>query len=241
MLIIYVPFLTVLVLFHYLVYKLASLMFDEFYSESTVYVSKLYQEHVRQKIVVSRYKKLYITKNIWKSAMLALILAGTTIPVLQGFFLNEWTNTSFLFWGTLYVALDLSGLIYVRGLPKATVIHHIVVCILGTLNAMADYTVRGYYRSILIYTYFSIVPFIVNFYLGARYLIIEDRYRKLLAKTSAWIYTFSLGANIVSQVLFFATEPFSWTIVFYMSMYSLIMNDDVKLISFLWAEASFSV
>ena len=213
-------------------------MFDEFNSESTVYISKLYQEHVRQKIVVSRYKKLYITKNIWKSAMLALILAGTTIPILQGFFLNEWTNTSFLFWGTLYVALDLSGLIYVRGLPKATVIHHIVVCILGTLNAMADYTVRGYYRSILIYTYFSIVPFIVNFYLGARYLIIEDRSRKLLAKTSALIYTFSLGANIVSQVLFFATEPFSWAIVFYMSMYLLIMNDDVKLIHFLWAESS---
>ena len=215
-------------------------MFDEFNSESVLYVSKLYQEHVREKIVVSRYKKLYITKNLWKSAMLAFIMAGTTIPILEGFFLDEWKNTPFLFWGTLYVALDLSGLIYVRGLPRATVIHHVVVCILGTLNAMADYTIRGYYRSILIYTYFSIVPFLVNFYLGARYLIIDDRSRTYLAKASAWIYTLSLGANIVSQVAFFATEPFSWTILFYLSMYSLIMNDDVKLIRFLWAEASSS-
>jgi len=237
MLVIYLPFLTVLVLFHYIVYRIAGLMFDEFNSDQTRYISSLYQEHLRKKIVVSSYKKLYITKNIWKSAMLALILAGTTVPIVEGFLFERWTNVPFLMWGTLYVALDLSGLIYVRGLPKATVIHHVVVCILGSLNAMADYTVRGYYRSILIYTYFSIVPFIVNFYLGARYLILEDRARNYLAKVSAWTYTASLATNIVSQVLFFATEPFSWTIVFYVSMYALIMNDDVNLIRFLWSEA----
>ena len=45
----------------------------------------------------------------------------------------------------------------------ACINHHIVVNILGIVNAQTDYNMPGYYRSILIYTYFSIIPFLVNF------------------------------------------------------------------------------
>ena len=185
----------------------------------------------------SLYKRRYVVKNLWKSCMLAVILITSSIAFVDGFFNGIWSNLNFLVWGTLYVALDLSGLIYVRGLPAATKLHHTVVCILGTLNAFADYNVPGYYRSILIYTYFSILPFIVNFYLGYRYLEHNTERCKLVARFSYIVYGLSLTLNISSQLIFFYYEPFNWTILFYMTMYSVIMNDDIKLISFLRLEA----
>ena len=185
----------------------------------------------------SLYKRRYIVKNLWKSSMLALIILTGTIGFIDGFFNQIWSNLTFLVWGTLYVALDLSGLVYVRGLPVATKVHHTVVCILGTLNAFADYNVPGYYRSILIYTYFSIVPFIVNFYLGYRYLEVDNDRRKLVARASYVIYGLSLATNICCQLVFFNSEPFQWTILFYFAMYCMIINDDIKLIRFLRTEA----
>jgi len=185
----------------------------------------------------SLYKRRYIVKNLWKSAVLSLILLTTTLSFVDGFFNNLWSNLTFNVWGTVYVALDLSGLVYVRGLPTATKVHHIVVCILGTLNSLADYNIPGYYRSILIYTYFSIVPFIVNFYLGYRYLELDQTRRKILARISNIVYTLSLGTNILCQLLFFWYEPFQWSLLAYFTMYCMIINDDIKLIRFLRMEA----
>lgn len=187
------------------------------------------------------YKRRYIIKNLWKSAILALILLSTSLSVVDGFFYKTWSPTIFLVWGTLYVSLDLSGLVYVRGLPITTKIHHIVVCILGTLNSVTNYNSPGYYRSILIYTYFSIVPFIVNFYLGYRYLETNDNRRKVVGIWSYYIYSISLICNIISQLVFFYLQPFEWSILFYMLMFTMIINDDIKLIQFLRKESKLTI
>ena len=189
----------------------------------------------------SLYKRRYIIKNLWKSAVLSLILLTTSLSIVDGFFYQLWSPTVFLFWGTIYVSLDLSGLVYVRGLPIATKIHHVVVCILGTLNSITDYNMPGYYRSILIYTYFSIVPFIVNFYLGYRYLELNDNRRKMVGYLSFYIYLFSLICNIISQIVFFYMQPFQWSILFYIAMFTMIINDDIKLIQFLRKESILTI
>jgi hypothetical protein len=187
------------------------------------------------------YKRRYIIKNLWKSAILFFILIATTLSVIDGFFYNIWSPTVFLIWGTLYVSLDLSGLVYVRGLPVPTKIHHIVVCILGTLNSITDYNISGYYRSILIYTYFSIVPCIVNFYLGYRYLESNDCRRKWVGQLSYYIYSISLICNIIAQLVFFILQPFQWSILFYLLMFTMIINDDIKLIQFLRKESKLTI
>lgn len=188
-------------------------------------------------ISFSPYKRKYIIKNIWKSFILLIILIGSTIQFLDGFINNVWSNLSFKTWGTIYVALDLSGLIYVKGLPIATVIHHIVVNILGVVNAQTDYNLPGYYRSIIIYTYFSIIPFLVNFYLGYRYLDTNEYRKKKLAYYAYRLYQVSLFLNIISQFVFFIAEPYHYSIAFYFVLYCLILNDDIKLILFLKREA----
>jgi len=219
--------LAFLVFLHQYVYIIGDILLFKFY---------ITDEKIADKFTL--YKRKYIIKNLWKSSMLGLIMISATISFIDGFLNNIWSNLTFFVWGTFYVSLDLSGLVYVRGLPIATKVHHSVVCILGTLNAIADYNVSGYYRSILIYTYFSIVPFIVNFYLGYRYLETNDIRRKIISKVSYYIYSFSLVLNIVCQIIFFYNEVFSLTIIFYIAMFLMIMNDDIKLIRFLKNDAA---
>ena len=217
-------FLSFLVYLHTHVYRIGDQLLNRFYKAQ-------YESF-------TAYKRKYIIKNIWKSAVLLLILISGSIPFFDGFFNNVWSNLNFHIWGTIYVSLDLSGLIFVPGLPTSTKIHHSVVIILGMLNALTDYYKPGYYRSILIYTYFSIVPFIVNFYLAYRYLEVDDvKKRKMVAKLSFLTYAGSLGINILCNLCFFATEPFSWTILFYFASFGLIINDDIKLIHFLRDES----
>lgn len=51
----------------------------------------------------TQYKQLYITKNIWKSAILMVILMFTCPAFVRGFFLDEWSNETFWVWGTMCV------------------------------------------------------------------------------------------------------------------------------------------
>lgn len=186
---------------------------------------------------LSFYKRRYIIKNIWKSFLLFIILLSNITTFFDGFVNNKWSNLSFKFWGTIYASVDLGGLYYVRGLPKETIIHHIIVNILGFLNFITDYNLSGYYRSMLIYTYFSVLPFIVNFYLGCRYLDKNKLRIKKIAKLSYYIYSLSLSLNILSQVIFFYSSKFSYSIFIYLFFYTLIINDDIKLIKFLRSES----
>lgn len=185
----------------------------------------------------SEYKKKYIIKNIWKSAVLFFMVVISTFYFIEGFLYDKWYNVFFYIFGTLYTSLDISGLIYVKGLPLATKIHHIVVGILGSLNLLVDYNKSGYYRSILIYTYFSMVPFLVNFYLGYRYIFNDEKKLKLIAKLSYKIYLYSLILNICCQIIFFILQEFSFTMIIYIMLYSLILYDDIKLIKFLKKES----
>ena len=199
---IYLLYLGFLVYLHKFVYILGEKLLLQFFKDGTITTETLRRisneniltvnenenkdenkdENNSETITLSPYKRKYIIKNIWKSFILLIILIGASIQFLDGFINNVWSNLSFKTWGTVYVALDLSGLIYVKGLPIATVIHHVVVNILGFVNAQTDYNLPGYYRSILIYTYFSIIPFLVNFYLGYRYLDTNEYRKKKIAK-----------------------------------------------------------
>ena len=188
-------------------------------------------------INLTDYKIKYIIKNIWKSGILFLMLILGTFHFLEGFINNRWYNVFFYIFGTIYSSLDISGLIFVKGLPTATIVHHCVVGILGSLNLLVDYSVSGYYRSIIIYTYFSIIPFLVNFYLGYRYISSNKERIKKIAGYSYKIYTFSLIMNILCQIIFFSNQEYSNYIFVYIALYALILYDDIKLINFLRKES----
>jgi len=186
--------------------------------------------------ITVEYKRKYIIKNIWKSLILLIIFIGNFVSVIDSFSNNVWSNLHYHLYGLLYVSLDVSGLYYVRGLPRETVIHHCVVLCLGLLNSMVDYTTCVYARSVIIYTFFSVVPGIVNFYLGYRYLEHDTKRLHNVCYVSYWIYKICLALNLICQLLFFVTASFHWSIMLYMGAYTLVIMDDVKLIHFLKRE-----
>jgi hypothetical protein len=180
------------------------------------------------------YKKKYIVKNIFKSVLLFFLFFMCTIPIIDGFILNNWSCLSFHIIGSFYMAVDLGGIIYIRGLPRSTVIHHTSVTVMGLLNIILDYNVNGYYRSFLLYGYFSCIPFIVNFYLGSRYIIQDELIKKRIAYYSYIIYTLSLVINILCEIVLFYNAPFNYTIIIYLVILGMIFNDDIVLITFLY-------
>lgn len=180
------------------------------------------------------YKKKYIVKNIFKSILLALISLVAIIPIIDNFIFNNWSCIPWYIIGSLYMAVDFGGLIYIRGLPTTTIIHHTCVTIIGFISIMIDYTVIGYYRSFVLYCYFSCLPFIVNFYLGSRYIIQDEQIKKKIAYYSYIIYTITLILNILCEIVLFYNVPFSYTIIIYIAILSMIFNDDIVLIRFLY-------
>ena len=180
------------------------------------------------------YKKKYIVKNIFKSVLLFFLFLLTTIPIIDGFIFNNWSCLSFHIIGSFYMAVDLGAIIYVRGLPRTTIIHHTSVTIMGLLNIMLDYNVNGYYRSFLLYGYFSCIPFLVNFYLGSRYIIQDEQIKKKIAYYSFITYTLSLILNILCEIVLFYNVPFNYTIIIYLVILGMIFNDDIVLITFLY-------
>ena len=182
----------------------------------------------------NEYKKKYIVKNIFKSVLLFFLFLLCTIPIIDGFIFNNWSCLSFHIIGSFYMAVDLGGIIYIRGLPRSTIIHHTSVTVMGLLNIMLDYNVNGYYRSFLLYGYFSCIPFIVNFYLGSRYIIQDELIKKKIAYYSYISYTLSLVLNILCEIVLFYNVPFNYTIIIYLLILSMIFNDDIVLITFLY-------
>ena len=81
------------------------------------------------------------------------------------------------------------------------------------------------------------VPFLVNFYLGYRYIFNDEKKLKLIAKVSYKIYLYSLILNICCQIIFFMLQEFSFTMIIYIMLYGLILYDDIKLIKFLKKES----
>jgi hypothetical protein len=180
------------------------------------------------------YKKKYIVKNIFKSVLLFFLFLLCTIPMIDGFIFNNWSCLSFHIIGSFYMAVDLGAIIYIKGLPRTTIIHHTSVTVMGLINIMLDYNVNGYYRSFLLYGYFSCIPFLVNFYLGSRYIIQDDQIKNKIAYYSFITYTISLSINILCEFILFYNVPFNYTIIIYLVILGMIFNDDIVLILFLY-------
>jgi len=179
-------------------------------------------------------KRIYTLKNLTKSLLLC-VFAFSTLPALWGVVkYDHWDNYEMFFWGCVYVSTDLSGLMWVPDLSNATKIHHIIVCILGTLNAFSDYTQRGLHQALLTLTYFSAVPYIVNTYLGLRHL--EDKtIQNSLISSCFYVYTFSILLNFwVQHMYIFYLIPggVTWIKIGYLVAYYNILRDDLHLMGY---------
>ena len=130
------------------------------------YFSKYYNKYP----TLPFHRKRYIVKNILKSFYLLFLTVYSTYFLLNAFVYNVWDNYMIHQLGLMYMLPDLISLFRVPKLHLTTIQHHITVNILAVLNLFCDYSEDNYWRGLVVYSYMSMITFIVNFYLGYRLL-----------------------------------------------------------------------
>lgn len=120
---------------------------------------------------LTNYKKQYVVKNIVKSINLAgLTIYSIPYIIYPAIFYSTWDNNIMHICGLFYGSNDLVALLYVNNLPETTKNHHKITVILSLVNLGIDYNVSTVGRMMFIYTLASSSAYLVNYYLGTRYL-----------------------------------------------------------------------
>ena len=155
-------------------------------------------------------EKYYILSNILKSSVLSVLSVYFSLSVFYGDF--NLINPSE--WGTnqrvlknivgLYAITDTVPLLINREKMKtSTIIHHI--CVFASyiyILSLSDFNQEGVFKSIIIYGGFSSLAYLVNFYLGSRFLTDNKTYIKYLKKAAGISYITSCGFNWTWQIYY---------------------------------------
>jgi hypothetical protein len=124
---------------------------------------------------LENYRKLYIISNIAKSIFL-LHISYLFIYILycnNTLFELDWGENSFDIKNLVisYVIPDFwSILITSKTMKTSTVFHHICVIIATIFIMLSDLNKSGVHISFIVYGLYSVYTFLVNFFLGARFL-----------------------------------------------------------------------
>lgn len=181
------------------------------------------------------YRKQYITKNIVKSINLgALTLYSIPCIIYPAYFYNYWDNNIMYICGLFYSSNDFVALTYVDKLSQTTKNHHRVTIFMSLVSLGIDYTTSTLGRMLFVYTLASSSAFIVNYYLGMRFLEDKEKTKglKIMARN---IYGSSLFVNwawhlywSANYYYLLAPEHF-----FYFFMLFWIIKDDIILFNWL--------
>lgn len=215
---------------------------------STYYPLKYYLNRYSNFKELKDEKKMYVSKNIIKSGILSylsVILSYQLYNLLIG---NEINQIMFKFYGAMYVGNDLAGLLFVNNLPSTTKFHHMSTILLYTILCTFDINKYPICRMMSIYTIFSCYPFMVNSYLGLRYLkdknMTIEKYGynintviEITRKMSYYTYLVSCSMNWIAQSYMLGNliihREFTTLDLLYCGILFPIVKDDLVLLDWL--------
>ena len=186
--------------------------------------------------VLDKSRKLYVTKNILKSIILAYITICSFYDSLL--FRKTLDNESVYTYASLYVGNDIMALLLVPNLAKSTIIHHSVTTILLFYCYTVDFNDENDIgKVLLIYTILSSYSFIVNFNLGIRFF----KWKKITDITtylSYYIYCLCCFVNWGSHAIIYSNKLITNTLniryIIYLFIIGFVVNDDIVLIKWLY-------
>ena len=186
-------------------------------------------------ITYPQHRRQYITKNIVKSVNLgALTILSIPCIIYPAYFYNYWDNNIMCIFGLFYSSNDFVALTYVEKLSPTTKNHHSVTIFMSFVSLGIDFTTSTLGRMLFVYTLASSSAFIVNYYLGMRFL--EDKEKtKELKKFARNIYGSSLFVNW-SWHIYWSTNYYHLLgpeHFFYFFMLFWIIKDDIILFKWL--------
>lgn len=204
-----------------------------------VLIDYLLTHNSKEYLKVNHDKQMYITKNVSKSVILCYIGTASLIDL----YYNGFSRIFVYKYSNLYVSNDIYALLFINKLPRTTICHHMTTILLLCINYFIDYENIGSVSShigmlLMGYTYFSSYSFLVNLYLGLRYIITDKWYKNMLRKIALNNYRICLYANWVSQIFFIVMtvsnhQLLLYYYIIYMILLIPIVNDDLVLIGWL--------
>jgi hypothetical protein len=190
-------------------------------------------------------KKWYVAKNLFKGVWLFLLSPVATWALINILFYEQQDLWQLQILGVLYAAVDVAALLYEKRIKLSitTTVHHTVVMIFAQLIPFIDYNSpqHALWKGLVIYASWSTLTFIVNIYLGARFVLTkmgrsELRLQHLLAIVARDVYFYSLVANCICQIVNISYSPLNYTSAVYIFLILFIVNDDIVLYKFLSSE-----
>lgn len=187
------------------------------------------------------HRKLYIIKNIIKSLFLAY-LSITSYYLISDMYYDTWNKWRLNKFASLYVANDIMGLLLIPKLPFSTKIHHLTTTLFLLYSYTLDFTEDNVGRLLVILCIFSSYSFMVNLYLGLRFLK-DDRATLLnftIEKIRFWSYyiykvccffNWTIQSLIILNKAYYNNLTLSYLI--YPWFLILIINDDLVLMNWL--------
>jgi hypothetical protein len=188
-------------------------------------------------------KQLYVTKNIAKSIVLSLVCIRLFWIGYDIYMNIPLDNTIVKDTASIYVANDIVALLIVPTLPISTKRHHMTTTFLLFVNYFINYEnldlISAKIGVLLIgYTAFSAFAFLVNFFLGLRFITNNLQRLNTFRIIALYNYKLCLVCNWLSQAGFIINTVVKDTslvlpYMLYLLLLLPIINDDLVLVSWL--------
>ena len=186
-------------------------------------------------------KRLYVVKNIVKAFNLGYISLTYTNTLVNYVISDKYDMPVIRDLASLYVSNDILALVLVPNLPMTTKIHHSLTTLFLFYTMIVDYNdISNPGKLLLIYTLLSCYSFLVNLYLGIRFLEQKNTENKLIKYSRlASFYTYAtcciMNWSIHCYILLSRVISWQYNLQYltYTGLLYFIVKDDLILMSWL--------
>ena len=186
-------------------------------------------------------KRLYVVKNIVKAINLGYISFTYTNTLVNYVISDKYDMPVIRDLASFYVSNDILALVLVPNLPMTTKIHHSLTTLFLFYTMIVDYNdISNPGKLLLIYTLLSCYSFLVNLYLGIRFLEqknTENRLIKYSRVASFYTYATCCMMNWTIHCYILLSRVISWQYnlqyLTYTGLLYFIVKDDLILMSWL--------
>tara|TARA_B110000967_G_C18807327_1_gene521718 strand:+ start:599 stop:1285 length:687 start_codon:yes stop_codon:yes gene_type:complete len=163
---------------------------------SSYFITDIVLKNTTKKyLTLDNDKQQYVQKNIVKSINLAcLTVYGVSQIIYPVVMYNTWDNNIIHICGVFYSSNDFVALLYVNKLSQTTKNHHKITVFLSFVALTVDFKTSTFGKMMFIYTFSSTATYLVNTYLGIRFLYEKDDLT-IMKRSARNIYGVSLLLN----------------------------------------------
>ena len=174
-------------------------------------------------------RQVYVVKNVLKGFYLAIIALASVYWLIPDIIRGTWNSSVLQTFASMYVSNDIVGLHKVK-LHTSTRMHHMTAAIFLMAAWCADFQTSTTAKMLALYTIFSALTFMVNLYLGLRFVLDEDMPVMVKLKRHAkWSYVIFCMLNWACQMVLAWNNSELWLNAYLMGLVFIVWDDIILL------------